>query len=130
MLKISPILPAKNEEQLKQQLKTMLEAAAALEIALDPDGFARSWLSDNTRVVLAHEGDKPVGFAIMAFGRRYYSDAFSASVLLAAGPARTRVLEFMLEMAKVLGAEVLFYEAEEGDTIGGALANMKMVEVI
>jgi hypothetical protein len=32
-------------------------------------------------------------------------------------------------MAKVLGAEALFYEAEEGDTIGGTLANMKMVEV-
>jgi hypothetical protein len=129
MLKISPILPSKNEEQLKQQLKTLLEAASALSVSLDPDGFARSWLSDNTRVVLAHEDDKPVGFAIMAFGRRYYDSAFTASVITAVGPARPRVLEFMLEMAKVLGAEVLFYEAEEGDTIGGTLANMKMVEV-
>ncbi len=129
MLKISPILPSKNEEQLKAQLKRMLEAAAATGVALDPDGFARSWLSDNTRVVLAHEDDKPVGFAIMVFGRRFYSDAFSASVLTAAGPARPQVLEFVLEMAKVLGAEVLFYEAEDGDTIGGTLANMKMVEV-
>jgi hypothetical protein len=32
-------------------------------------------------------------------------------------------------MSKVLGAQVLFYEAEDGDTIGGTLANMKMVEV-
>jgi hypothetical protein len=129
MLKIAPILPSKNEEQLKAQLKVMLEAAAALSVGLDPDGFARSWLSDSTRVVLAHEDDKPVGFAILAFGRRYYDDAFTASVITAVGPARPRLLEFLLEMSKVLGAEVLFYEAEDGDTIGGTSANMKMVEV-
>lgn len=129
MLKLTPILPSKNEDQLKQQLKTLLEASTALGVSLDPDGFARSWLSDSTRVVLAHEDDKPVGFAIMAFGRRYYDDAFTASVITAVGPARPQVLEFLLDMAKVLGAEVLFYEAEDGDTIGGTLANMKMVEV-
>jgi hypothetical protein len=129
MLKIAPILPSKNEEQLKAQLKVMLEAAATLGVALDPDGFARSWLSDSTRVVVAHEDDKPVGFAILAFGRRYYDDAFTASVITAVGSARPRLLEFLLEMSKVLGAQVLFYEAEDGDTIGGTLANMKMVEV-
>jgi hypothetical protein len=129
MTKITPIMPSKSEDTLKASLKKLLEAAAATGVALDPDGFARSWLSDNTRVVVAYDGDTPTGFGIMAFGRRYYDGNMTASVLTAAGKDRPAVLEFLLDMCKVLGAEALFYEAEEGDTLGGNPTNMRMVEV-
>lgn len=129
MPKITPIMPAKSEEALKASLKKMLEAAAALDVALDPDGFARAWLADSTRVVLAYEGDKPTGFGIMAFGRRYYDGNMTASVLTAAGPDRPAVLEFLRDMCRVLGVQTLFYEAEEDDTLGGNPTNMRMVEV-
>lgn len=129
MPKITPVLPPKNEDGVKAALEKLLSAAKAVGVPLELDGFVRSWLSDGTRVVVAYEGDTPTGFGIMAFGRRFFDEAFTASVIVAAGKDRAAMLEFMLDMARVLGATRLFYEAEDGDTIGGEPAAMKVVEV-
>lgn len=130
MPRIVPILPPSQEDKVKAALDTLHAAATALGLTLDLDGFVRSWLSDNTRVVVAYEGETPVGFAIMAFGRRYYDANMTASVLLAEGPARPAVLEFLVDMARMLGVQTLFYEAQDGDTIGGEQADMRAVRVI
>lgn len=128
-MKITPILPPKNEADVKPALDKMLLAARALKVNLNPEGFVQAWLSDNTRVVVAYDEDKPVGFAIMVCGRRYFDERFTASILMAQGPARVQLLEFLLDMARILGAEALFYEHEDGDTLGGSAANMRVVEV-
>ena len=130
MPRILPILPPSSEDQVKTTLDKLHSAATALGLSLDLDGFVRAWLSDSTRVVVAYEGETAVGFGIMAFGRRYFDPNMTASVLLAEGPARQEVLVFLLDMARVLGAQTLFYEAREGDTLGGDLADMRAVKVI
>lgn len=130
MPRIVPIIPPSEEDKVKAALDKLHAAATALNISLDLDGFVRSWLSDSTRVVVAYEGETPVGFAIMSFGRRYFDANMTASVLLAEGPARPALLEYLVEMARMLGAQTLFYEAQEGDTIGGDAADMRVVKVI
>lgn len=126
MPKVVPFMPPQDMEKVKVDVVKLLEAAAAVGVALEPQAFVQSWLQDSTRVVVAYEGDTPTGFGIMATGRRYFDDKNSASVLLIDGPDRRAVLEYMLDMAKVLGAQVLFYE---GDEIGGELAGMRVVQV-
>lgn len=129
MPKIVPVLPPKDEAGVKAALERVLNVAKHLKLTLSPEGFVAAWLSDNTRVVIAHEGEEPVGFAIMAFGRRYFDENFTASVLVAEGPARPQVLEFLRDMATMLGAERMFYEHEDGDTLEGVQADMRMVEL-
>lgn len=126
MPKVVPFMPSNDSEKVKADVVKLLEAAAAVGVALEPQAFVQSWLQDSTRVVVAYEADKPTGFGIMASGRRYFDDKNSASVLIAEGPDRKAVLEFMRDMAKVLGAHIMFYE---GDELGGEPGRMRMVQV-
>lgn len=125
-MRVTPILFSQDGEKNKANMLKLLEAAAACEVSLEPQGFAYSWASDSTRVVVATEGDKPVGFGIMSFGRRWFDETPTASVLVAGGPARRDVLQFLLDMAGVLGAQKLFYE---GDELGGEIAELRVVTV-
>lgn len=127
--KITPVLPPKNKEGIEAAVKNLFEALKALSITVDPDGFVRAWLSDSTRIVLATEDGKPVGVAAMAFGRRYYDQRFTASVLFCTGPAWAQVLSHMKDMAVVLGAEMLIYEPAGDDPLGGKDAGVKFLEL-
>jgi hypothetical protein len=129
MPKVVPVIAPKDEAGIKAGLVNLLKAANALKIDIEPQGFAMAWLSDSTRIILATEGDQPVGMGIMAYGRRYYDSDVSASMLVAAGPARKDVLRFAFDMAKILGAHKFYYEAEPGDDLGGTQADMRMLEV-
>jgi hypothetical protein len=129
MPRIVPIIPPNNEAAAKVELDKIVAAAKALDIPLEMQGFVANWLSDNTRVFLATEGDTPVGFGVLVFGRRYYDNDMSASVLIAEGLARKEMLEFMADSSKMLGATMMFYEAREGDTLGGSPRNMLALEL-
>jgi hypothetical protein len=126
MPKIVPILPSQDEAKSKENIVKLLEAAAALGVALDPQGFAHFWVTDSARVVVAYDGDKPTGWGIMTHGRRFFDGNITASVLQAEGPDRKAVLDFLLDMARMLGASTLFYQ---GDELGGEPSDMKIVTV-
>lgn len=126
MPRIIPIMPSSDEAKSKENIVKLLEAAAALGVPLDPQGFAHFWVNDSARVVVAYEGDKPTGWGVMSCGRRFFDGNLTASVIQAEGPDRKAVLLFLLDMARMLGAGTLFYE---GDELGGEEANMKMLTV-
>lgn len=128
-IKITPILLPKTKEEVEAATKKIFGAAKALKIEVDPDGFVRAWMADSTRVVLAMDGDIPVGLATMAFGRRYYDQRFTASVIFAEGPARNEMLLYMKDMAAVLGAEVFIYETDGNDTLGGEDGMVRFVRI-
>lgn len=128
-MKIEVVLPGRTEEAVKTQLLRLLEAASAVSVTLDAESFARAWMSDNTRVFLATDEGKPVGFAIMAFGRRYYDPQPSASVLVAEGPARNELLKFMVDTAKVLGSKIMYYEGKVDDELRGESLDMRYLEI-
>lgn len=129
MPKIFPVMPPKEETAVKAALDKVLAVVKHLKLSLNAEGLVHAWLSDNTRVVVAYEAEEPVGFAIMAFGRRYFDDTFTASVLLVEGSARKEMLVFLRDMAQMLGAERMFYEHADGDTLEGEQADMRMVKL-
>lgn len=127
MPRVVPILPSTKEDEVKAQVTKILEAAAACEFALDPQGFVSAWMADSARLVIAYdEGEKPVGLGFMVSGRRWFDEALSASVLFSVGPASKDVLAFLLDTAKLLGATKLFYE---GDELGGEDAGLRVLEI-
>lgn len=128
-MRVELMMPANNEEKVKNDLLRILVAAKELGVPLDGDTFSRAWFSDNTRVCLASDGGKDVGIGIMAFGRRYYDAEQTASVLIAEGPARNTILEYLLDMARVLGARHMYYEARVDDTIKGEQTQQHVIEV-
>ena len=129
MTTVSLFMPPKSDEAVKQGVVKLLEAARDVGLNLEPQGFAMAWLSDHTRVVLASTDGKVTGLGILVFGRRYYDEEISATVLVAAGEARAEVLKFMLDSAKVLGAVEFFYEEAPGDTIGGEATPLRRLRV-
>jgi len=127
MPKIVPFMPSSDVEKVKLDAVKLIEAASAVGVSMDLQGFVTSWLSDSVRVVVAYEEDKVTGFGLMSSGRRYFDDKLTASILVAQGPARKDVLQYLLEMARILGAQLLFYEGTE---LGGGLADMRVVQVV
>ena len=118
--------PTQDAEAAKAALTKLLQAAADVGVALDPQGFAQFWVTDSARVVVAYEGEKATGLGMFTFGRRFFDGDLSASVLLAEGADRVAVLQHIRNVAEVLGATKIFYE---GDELGGETAEMRVVTV-
>lgn len=128
-MRVELVMPSSDQTKLQNSLLRMLTLAKELNVALDGENFARAWMSDNTRVVVVSDNGKDIGLGIMVFGRRYYDADHSASVLIAEGEGRNQVLEYFLEMCKVLGARVMYYEGRVGDTIEGETTPQRYIEV-
>lgn len=128
-MKIELVMPGNTEESIKNGLLRLLQAASAVGVPLDGEAFARAWMSDNTRVFIATEEGKFQGFAIMAFGRRYYDAQPSSSILVAEGPARNQLLSFMVDTSRVLGSKVMYFEAKVDDELEGERLDMRRVEL-
>jgi hypothetical protein len=119
-LSIKPILPTRDDAQNRVMYKRVLDTAAAVGKPLDAQEFVTVWVSDAHRTFIAEDDGTPVGFAHMAFGRRYFDADFTASLLVlgATTPAvRQSMLLFVRDSAKLLGATELFFAAEDGDTL-------------
>ena len=123
-LKINIINVPRDENAIKDGAIKLLQAAEAVGLKVEPQGFASAWLSDNMRMAIATDGDKVVGLGALAFGRRYYDEEVSSTILFAKGPARAQLLQFFCDSARVLGASCVYYECEMGDTIGGNPRNV------
>lgn len=128
-MKVEIVMPGKTEESVKEGLLRLLQAASETGVPIEGESFARAWMSDNTRVFVATDEGKVKGFAIMAFGRRYYDPQPSASILLAEGEARNELLSFMFDTARVLGSKIVYFEGKSDDTIKGEPIDMRYLEI-
>lgn len=128
-MRIELMLPSNEEEKLKNGLLRILTAARDMNVQLDGEAFARAWMSDNTRVCLASDNGKDVGLGVMVFGRRYYDSDHSATILVAEGDARNQLLEYFLDMARVLGSKIVYYESRADDTIKGEPTLQRYIEI-
>lgn len=127
--RILALLPSSDPEKLKERVETIAKAARAAGVVLEAQGLVTSLMSDSMRFLVAMEGDNFVGLAAAASGRRWFDPAPSTSVLFAAGPARQQLLEYIVDMAKMLGSTRLFYEGAPGDTLGGEAADMRVLKL-
>lgn len=126
MPRVVPVLPSQDEKKLQDQFKTIMEAAAAVDLPLDMHGLAKTWLADTSRLVIAYEGDTPTGIGFMVTGRRWFDDESSASVLFSQGTDSKAVLEYLRETAIIMGCVKFFYE---GDALGGELSDLRMLRL-
>jgi hypothetical protein len=124
-----PAIGSASQDVVNAAAMDMLKAAAALDVELDVQGFLQAWMTDGVRVFIARDGDEVRGFGLMVYGRRWHDARITASVLVAKGPGREKLLEFMMDTAKVLGAEVMFFEAEAGEAPRGADAGVRVVKL-
>lgn len=119
-MRVTPIIPPRTEEAAREAIKRLLQAAADMNVALDPQGFTLSWMADNSRTFIAEDGDKVCAFAHMVFGRRYHEAMFSASLIILAArdqEVRDAMLEFTRDAARMLGATVFLFEGSEQDAL-------------
>lgn len=130
-MKYSIVTTSKDEAVAANRLSVMLQAADKLGVKLDHRDFTEAWLQPSTRVFMATTDDltEPTGFAIMAYGKRYYDADMSASIVVCEGPERSNLLQFIADTCKVLGVEYLFFEGREGDTIESESSNLRMHRV-
>jgi hypothetical protein len=126
---VTVVQPSREEAAVKEQALELLRAAAAVDLPLDPGGFVTAWLGDNVRVAVARDDGAPVGMGIMAFGRRWFDDEFSASITVLAGPARGDVLKYLWDAARMLGATRLYWAHEPGDPFDGVPTPQRMMEL-
>jgi hypothetical protein len=127
--RILTMLPSTDAEKLKERVETIAKAAKAVGQVLEAQGLVTSLMSDSTRFLVAMDGEAFVGLAAAASGRRWFDPAPSTSVLFATGPARPQMLEYLADMARMLGSTRLFYEGEPGDTLGGDAADMRVLKL-
>lgn len=131
-MRVVPVLPPKEEQDVKEGLVTLLKHAEAVGAALDVTGFAHAWLSDYTRVVVAisDDGVTTLGFGILVYGTQFHApDEPTASALMAKGFARKEILAYMKDCAVMLGARTFIYEHEEGDDLGGEPSAVRQLKI-
>lgn len=129
-MRVAMLNPPKDDKEFATRCVELMKAAQALNIYLEPKGFALAFQQENMRVFTAHDDNNAVvGLAMMVSGTKFFSQEVTSTVLFAGGPARAELLAHMRDTCRILRATHMIYEAEEGDTIGGELSNVRMLEV-
>lgn len=109
------IQPPKDEKQMAEVIKPVIEAALKFGLRLEPEPFIFSWLQ-GTRVLVQETDGKIDGVLLMAVGIQWLSGDFTATVLANAGYARSELLDFAKTIATALGAAKLTAEDPELQT--------------
>jgi hypothetical protein len=119
-LSIATVMPSQDEKTAQERIRTLLLAANETGVQLDPQGYTLSWMSDNSRSFIGVDEDKKVvAFAHIVFGRPYHDSTFSSTVMMLGAKdlgIRTQVLGYLRDVSKMLGASVMLFEGQEGDT--------------
>lgn len=105
--------PPKDDTALAAKGKEIVEAAKALGLNLDTEGFLLAWLNGTRVLVERDASNEIIGFALVAIGHRWLHNDFTASVLDIRGPNREGMLAFLTTIANALGATDIFIEDVE-----------------
>ncbi len=122
--------PLNDPDGLRANFEEIVDCARALGQVIDTDGFAMTWAADNTRVVLARGDDGQwAGMGVMCYGRRWYDDETTGSVIMLTGPARKQVMDYYLQIAPILGVSHIYLQKEPGDAWEGETVAMVKIKV-
>ena len=59
-IKVNIVNVPRTDEAIQEGAIKLLKAAEAVGLRVDPHGFATAWMSDNTRMAIATDGDAAV----------------------------------------------------------------------
>lgn len=107
------IQPPADETKLAEVGKEVYEAAVKLGLNVDVEGFIQSWVTGLR--VLAERDEEGVicGICLMALGKRWTRQDYTASVLELRGRDHSEMLEFAKQIAAALGAISLYHETSD-----------------
>lgn len=106
------IQPPADESKLATAGQEIFLAAQKLGLNLDVEGFLHAWLT-GLRVLVERKDGEIVGLCLMALGKRWTSQDFTASVLELRGDDHDGLLEFAKQIAAAMGADSLFHQTTE-----------------
>lgn len=116
------VVPVPSDNDRFAKAGTLLvEAAHALGMNIDAEGFFRAWAGNMVKVLVEREEDKIVGMAFLSVGKRWVDSTVQASVLEYRDPSQ-HLMQFVRTIAHAFNADGLFYEhpqpilEEEGRT--------------
>lgn len=113
------IQPPKDEAQLGETIKWLMDGLKALGMELDPEGLLVSWTSGYCKVIIdaVKVGDPITAAGILVIGKKWTAPGTTASLLDLRGD-RGAVIEYAVNLASAFGAERVFFEAVSADEPG------------
>jgi hypothetical protein len=106
--------PPTEEAAFAERGKEIVAAAKALGMKLDTEGFLIAWVN-GTRVLVERDADQQIiAMALVAVGKRWVKDDFTATVLELRGIHPDMMLGFVMQIAAALGAASVFHQPDEG----------------
>lgn len=112
------IQPPSDQTQFTAEGKRLYEAAKALGIELDAEGFLYSWV-EGVRVVVEEVDGEIKGFIMLAAGKRWtHSDSTATILVMETIGDEEGLLEFVKQIASALGATELFKQEKGFKQVG------------
>jgi len=113
------IQPPKDEAQLGDTIKWLMDGLKALGMELDPEGLLLSWTSGYCKVIIdaVKVGDPIQSAGLLVIGKKWTTSGTTASLLELRGD-RKAVIEYSVNLASAFGAERVLYEADSADEPG------------
>lgn len=112
------IQPPSDQTQFTAEGKRLYEAAKALGIELDAEGFLYSWV-EGVRVVVEEVDGEIKGFIMLAAGKRWtHSDSTATILVMETTGDEEGLLEFVKQIASALGATELFKQEKGFKQVG------------
>lgn len=104
------IQPPADENRLAEAGKEIYEAGIRLGLSMDVEGFIHSWVT-GLRVLAERNAEGAItGLCLMALGKRWTRQDYTASILELRGEDHDAMLEFAKQIASAMGATSLFHE--------------------
>lgn len=117
------IQPPADEKILAETGKRIISAALDLGMTPDTQGFLMAWIN-GTRVVIEEDGTgKIVGLALLALGKRWVQNDFTATILGIKGENFDGMLDFIKQICAVMGVTSLFHQPDGAVEENGQLVH-------
>lgn len=101
--------PPADEKTFAELGQKIIAASIKLDMKLDTEGFLMAWLN-GTRVVVETQGDEITGIALIAIGKRWVQNDFTATLLALESDNKEPLLDFVKQICAVLGVTSLFHQ--------------------
>lgn len=104
------IQPPADEARLAEVGKEIYEAANRMGLDMDIEGFIHAWLTGLRVLAERSAGGAITGLCLMALGKKWTRQDYTASILELRGEDHDAMLEFAKQIASAMGATSLFHE--------------------
>ena len=122
------VQPPADESTFNKIGVELFDASMRLGFNLDAQGFLFAWTA-GTRVLVERDAEGIIiGMALVAVGKRWIAQDFTASVMGVIGN-REALLDFARNIAAALGATSLYVEEEEAEVLQNGDVRRTVLEI-